>query len=467
MPFASTSNLRITPGLCFSVLITLLFSMPCLSATTTPSTTRWKTHCKLADHQEQDQTLSPSSPYTYYLCTSTDSESQKSQSYTLAIEPMVTNTIITWPGTIPLPENYNVVALGNPQSNEFAMIEENEIQVPKDTLVAAALQARELTSHSGPPTVSTFRYKSADQELLEKFRKSIDKELQKKQAPRLREDIKQKVPMADYIFRHWHDITRAAQSIINYVVLAWPVITFGSVLWDESLRTRVATFEDDPDHDFKDCPVRVLVDTNEFLGDMHRQGVTSRQFTSLNTIREISEGFDSKVTTFQTTGRFIDFVNQACQCPSCPGESQPRPHSFGDCLVDVIIQTDAMVFDALRLTNSDLNDFLNAEVPLSGYIARFNGSTPQAKTLVFDIKSNTTLNTATVLYANFSNFDTLLGSDTTSCRCPACPPVQTNASKNAGIIVVGIVNLGITFVAGVTLWATVLIISKAYRQIKA
>lgn len=272
--------------------------------------------------------------------------------------------------------------------------------------------------------------------------------------------------MAGYIIRHWRDITKALQSIVNYIVLAGPVVTFGSILWDEDVRARVATFEDDPESDFKDCPVRVLVDTNEFLGDMHRQGITAKQFTSLNTIREISQGFTSGITTFQTTGRFIDFVSSACECSTCPGETHPHPGRFTDCLVDITIQTDVMIFDTLRLTNSNLNDFLNAEVPLSGYIAQFNGSASLAKTMIFDIKSNTTLNTATVLYANYSKFDTLLESNRSTCGCPACSPAQTSTSKNAGAMLVGTVNLAITITAGTVLWVTVLAVSKIYSHIK-
>ncbi|WP_145912634.1 hypothetical protein [Endozoicomonas montiporae] len=299
--------------------------------------------------------------------------------------------------------------------------------------------------------------------MLEKIKKFAEDNLNERRS----NDDWEEIPDSNPILRRWPEIKKALQSIVNKAAMSWPVVIFSSVLWDQPIRQSVASFEPNPTNNFKDCPVQVLVDTNEFLGDMHRQGITAKKFTSRNTVKEISEGFNSGVSTFQTTGRFIDFLDESCQCNTCPGDKAPHPARFSDCLVDVTIQTDVMVFDALRLTNSNLNDFLNSEVPLSGYIAKFNGTAPEAKTSVFKINSNTTLNTATVLHASFSNFDTAPGSSRSTCGCPECPPVQTNASKNKGTILVGITNLAISAAAGVTIWATLLVVSKVRTQLRS
>lgn len=468
MPYPSPSLPDKKPlFLTILLLLTIVpFSMPCLS-----QSAQWQNDCKVIDHQDQDKKLASTSPYTYYLCTSTNTESGESHSFTLMVGHDEADTVFAWPGTTSLPDSLNVVALGNPETNEYAMVEGNQVHVPQDELVAAAIHARDFAGvgNCGTAGFHTFKFKSADQQLLEKMHEFSKRELKKIKPPELSEEFRKKVPGAGFLAKHWPFITRSAQSIVNYTALSWGVVAFISTLWDNPIRQSVATFEPVPEDDFKNCPVQILLDTNEFLGDMFRQGVTTKWFTSQNTLREISDGLNPVVTTFQTTGRFIDFLNpsEKCQCSACPGDNTPRPARFTDCLVDVIIQTDVMVFDALRLTNSDLNNFLNSEVPLSGYIAQFNGSAPMANTIVFSIDTNATMNTASVLYANFSNFDTLLGSNLSTCSCPACTPVQTESSKRAGSALVGFTNLAITTASGIITWFTVLVVRKIYTRIKA
>ena len=434
--------------------------------TSTFSLAAWNHDCKLSDHQDQDRKLTSDSPYTYYLCTATDTDSSESISYTLSTDQVKQNTVVAIPGSTPLPNRFNVVALGNPQTGEYAMVEHNRNPIPQDVLESLAEQAANELSGVGNcgnhQSFYTYRFKSPDEELLKRLKKFTDKELKQSRASNQWEEPPERSPL----FRHWPEIKKALQSIANRAAMSWPVVIFSSVLWDQPVRQSVARFEPNPTNNFKGCPVKILVDTNEFLGDMYRQGITARRFTSRNTVREISEGFNSDVSTFQTTGRFIDFLDESCQCNTCPGDTAPHPARFSDCLVDVTIQTDVMVFDALRLTNSNLNDFLNAEVPLSGYIAEFNGAAPQAKTTVFRINSDIKLNTATILHANFSNFDKAPDSSRPTCSCPECPPTQTTSSKNAGTILVGITNLAISVAAGATIWATVLVISKVRTRLR-
>lgn len=428
----------------------------------------WKSECvQISDHVNQQGRLKEQGEYTHFVCTASSHDSA-SQSISIFISNDDIHTVFIIHGQTPIPENFNVIALTNVQSHQFAPVDQDTVDLVSEDVIETAVdqQVSFVARECGSATPFAYGFKSADRELLEKIHKDVNKQLKRFQRLEVKPEIKKKIPMAGYIADHWPKITSAINSLKNYLIITWPVVAVASLLWSDPLRASVATYEKDQTADFKDCLVQVLVDTNELFGDMNRQGVTSEHFTSLNTIQEISDGFDGGITQFQTTGRFLGFLDPSCACPTCPGDTAPRQARFTNCLVDVIVQTDAMIFDALRLTNSELDGFLNTEIPLSGYFANFNGSAPGAEKIVFNITSNTTLNTATVFYANFSQFDTRVGGEESTCSCLTCPRIQTELSKNGGVLLVYFVNTAVSVMVSVAVYAGAVIVKKIYRSVK-
>ena len=64
-----------------------------------------------------------------------NTDSTESISYTLSTDQVKQNTVVAIPGSTPLPDSFNVVALSNPQTSEYAMVEHNRDQIPQDSRI--------------------------------------------------------------------------------------------------------------------------------------------------------------------------------------------------------------------------------------------------------------------------------------------------------------------------------------------
>ena len=405
----------------------------------------WKTECeRVEDHIGEDGKLQAGGDFTHFVCTTSPQGSTTSHTLSIFVTHEEINTVFIVHGQTPLPPNYNVIALANGATHQFAPVDQSAVQeVSEDVIETAIEQQISFASvESGNPDIPyAYRFKPADQELLEKIGKETEKQLNRFRRLEIKPGIKKKIPIAGYLADHWLQIRSLIESYKSYLILCFGLTPFISLLYSQAIKDSVITYEDEPASDFHNCLVRVLVDTNVFLRDMHDQGITQENFTSLNTIEEISRGFDSQIQTFWTIGEFIDFADQSpeCRCPTCPGQPHPPPTSFSNCRVNITMQTNAMITDALRLTNSDFNNRLNAEIPLSGYFSEFNGTIERPANTLFNLTVNcsTTLNTESVLHARLNEFARAPDGQPSRCECPDCPNIPTQSSQNLGVILVG------------------------------
>ncbi|MGI9276390.1 MAG: hypothetical protein ACR2PT_16295 [Endozoicomonas sp.] len=434
----------------------------------------WSYQCKLADHTDQNGKLVEDDQYTLFICVAINLQIQQTAQYALLVDQEI-NTVWVFQQP-PDSTQFQTIALANPQSQEFGAIEVDTVNQVLENNIEDAVQrhATQVTSTCGSAPFA-YSFKSPDQKLWEGVEKEAKKQLKRFQPPELNPQLKKAMPFIGKIAASWPQLLKFWDSLKGYLVLAGTASQFLSASYSEAVKNSVATYEPDPDYDFTNCLVQIVVNTNELLIDMERQNVTTRLFTSQYTIGEIQEDFNSQVTTFQTTGRFVSFDDQApgCLCPACPGSSTPEPNSFSNCLVDVEIQTDVLIVDVLRLTNTDLNKRLNEESLLSGYFLDFNRTVTKPSTTVcnliteFNITSNQTLNTAMLIHGNFTGFDTPVGEESSQCGCQSCPPVQTNSSARLGTILVGITNIAITVTLAVTLMGLKHGAVKVYAQSKS
>ena len=449
------------------VLLTCISLATCLLffTSSTEATGKWVYSCQLLEHTDQNGKFKESSPYSHFICVTKSTATQQSSQYELLIND---GPNIVWVfSQPPSSSQFQIIALTNPENEEYGAIETGTIdQITEENIEDAVSLFSSQALPSCGQELFSYGFKSPERKLWEAVDKEAKKQLKRFQPPKLNPKITKTLPIAKRIAASWPQLLKLWDSLKGYLAVAGAATQFLSASYSDAIRESVATYHPEPLYDFTGCLIQVLVDTNELLSDMYMEGVTADHFTSLNTIDEIRANFTRDKKTFKTTGRFINFDDQSpeCRCPACPGSNTPEPNSFTDCLVDVEIQTDVFIIDALRLTNSDFNKNLTSESLLSGYFLSFNRTIPAPDMAVLSIEINDTMSTATVLHGKFLNFDAPFGSNTSKCSCQTCPQVQTEGSEIAGTILIGITNIAITCTLAVALLAIKHAALKIYRH---
>ena len=236
-----------------------------------------------------------------------------------------------------------------------------------------------------------------------------------------KDNVLTRLPMYGYFKRIlWPFMRGLYEQSTNYLPIGLSASGLLSYLYTEQIRKAILVKEKEEPVDFTGCPVLVRVSTTELLADMHSQNITDRLFTVRNTIGEI---YSNAVETgglnreFQTTGRFREFLSDACHCPRCGVNGDEVGSNFGNCDVDVVVDSGFMFVNLLEMYQGDPNSTVSE---INNIVTYIRGPAN------WTFKPRTTYE----ILAKFSGIDKVTYNiKGNKCGCQPCPTEETESSK--------------------------------------
>ena len=449
--------------------------------------------CKLEDHLDEDGNLKPNSRYKYFLCVqkkkkpSTLKAIRSTAAMTtgegvLGIEDKDTldidsekdtaghyeqdHNIVFSISNIPVTEyddtsthTYHTIGVINPKDKEVGIKASFGRSTIREDVMDDVLQRFTRSRHF---TIGGIGYCGGDfdYEVSVAAHLSLEdiKELNKKTS-RMIDDAKidpvetelTNLPLYGYFKRIIVPIVKSLYGeATNYLPIGLGLSGILSIGYVTSLKEAIARYEDKEEVNFTGCLIAVYITTTELLYDMYANNITSRLFTIRDTIGDIYN--DTIVTggierSFQTTGRFREFLTDDCHCPRCGTNGHIVSNDFGKCDVDIILDSNFMFISLLELYQGNISARMTSLNELGGYISNIpNWNFLPPRTLE--------------VTGNFSNVDTvdILGETLDRgerCDCGICPDVETSSSVSLGNLLASAVNIGIAVVATLSILGAV------------